>query len=132
MGLDDGYMRHLEGHFVSPSDYQSMSDGQRAAANISDPNLHWTGLSVNAAGLALVNLRFNPWLQAYAIAVVGIGLSALFIWAPPVTMSKPIADFEFFLRNSLNVPRFAMLLFLGMVLVIVAMRARAILARRSP
>ncbi len=79
--------------------------------------------------LALVNLRFNPWLQAYAVAVVGIGLSALFIWAPPVTMSKPIADFEFFLRNALNVPRFAMLLFLGMVLVIVAMRARAILAR---
>ena len=42
-GFNDIYERNLEHHFATPADYPSMSDAQRAAGNIGDPNLHWTG-----------------------------------------------------------------------------------------
>lgn len=47
-GYDDQYELFMEEHFATPSDYPSMTNTQRAAANKSDPNLHWVGPIVNA------------------------------------------------------------------------------------
>lgn len=47
-GYDDTYEWNMEHHFATPADYPSMTDGQRAAGNIGDPNLHWIGPVVNA------------------------------------------------------------------------------------
>ena len=41
--MNDMFLVHLEHEGASPSDYPSMSDSQRAAANTSDPYLRWTG-----------------------------------------------------------------------------------------
>ncbi len=48
MNRDDQYMRFMEQAGASPSMYTAMNDAQRAAGNISDPNLRWTGASANA------------------------------------------------------------------------------------
>jgi hypothetical protein len=45
-GFNDTYMLNLQRIGASPSSYPAMTDGQRAAANISDPNLVWNGTSV--------------------------------------------------------------------------------------
>lgn len=55
-GFDDVYMLQLEHHFASPPDYPSMSNAQRAAANIADPNLHWSGFNVNLDQLLIVGV----------------------------------------------------------------------------
>lgn len=47
-GYDDTYEWNMEHHFATPADYPSMTDAQRAAGNIGDPNLHWIGPVVNA------------------------------------------------------------------------------------
>lgn len=48
MNRDDQYMRFMEQAGAAPSMYTAMNDAQRAAGNISDPNLRWTGGSANA------------------------------------------------------------------------------------
>ena len=48
LGFNDAYMRFLENHGASPSDYPSMTDAQRVAASIATGNLHWTGANVRA------------------------------------------------------------------------------------
>jgi len=47
-GFNDTYMLNLERVGASPSDYASMSDAQRQAANIADPNLVWVGPRVTS------------------------------------------------------------------------------------
>jgi len=42
-GLDDMFLVHLEREGGSPADYPSMTNGQRASGNISDPHLRWSG-----------------------------------------------------------------------------------------
>jgi hypothetical protein len=54
-GFNDDYMVFLENHGAVPADYPSMSDAQRAAGNIADPNLHWTGPLVTARGLSILS-----------------------------------------------------------------------------
>lgn len=54
LGYDDTYEWNMEGHFVSPPDYPSMTSAQRAAANKSDPDLHWIGARVTADGPSIL------------------------------------------------------------------------------
>jgi hypothetical protein len=54
-GFSDDYMAFLENHGAVPADFPSMTDAQRAAANIADPNLHWSGPLVTAKGLAILS-----------------------------------------------------------------------------
>ncbi|HOX24887.1 MAG TPA: FlgD immunoglobulin-like domain containing protein [Candidatus Krumholzibacteria bacterium] len=42
-GSDDAYLVHLERAGASPASYADMTDAQRVAANIADPDLRWTG-----------------------------------------------------------------------------------------
>jgi len=44
-GFDDAYMRYLEHHGATPSDYPAMSDAERVTASKAAPNLHWIGPS---------------------------------------------------------------------------------------
>jgi hypothetical protein len=48
-GRNDMYMVHLEQAGAVPSSYPQMSNAGRVAANISDPNLRWTGSSTTSA-----------------------------------------------------------------------------------
>jgi hypothetical protein len=48
-GSNDMYMVHLEQAGALPNGYAQMTDAGRAAANISDPNLRWTGSSATSA-----------------------------------------------------------------------------------
>jgi hypothetical protein len=54
-GYNDQYMIKLDQLGATPSTYSTMSDAQRAAANIADPNLRWMGANVDAyaAGIPL-------------------------------------------------------------------------------
>ena len=54
-GFNDDYMVFLENHGAVPADYPSMTDAQRAAGNIADPNLHWIGPLVTAKGLSILS-----------------------------------------------------------------------------
>jgi len=47
-GQNDAYMLKLDQNGAVPSSYSAMTDAQRVAANISDPNLRWTGSNVDA------------------------------------------------------------------------------------
>jgi len=53
MGLDDTYMLNLDRNGATPSDYPSMTDGQRVSASTSDPNLRWVGTDVTAYALTI-------------------------------------------------------------------------------
>jgi uncharacterized repeat protein (TIGR01451 family) len=48
-GYNDAYMRFLEQHGATPSDYPSMNNAARVTASTSLTNLHWTGPAVIAA-----------------------------------------------------------------------------------
>jgi hypothetical protein len=77
-GFDDTYELNLEHHFATPPDYPSMTDAQRAAGNIGDPNLHWTGGIVNAlapgiltGGIANGHVRMygpNPYQSGSSVS----------------------------------------------------------------
>ena len=47
-GFNDQYMVKLDLSGGSPSSYPAMTDAQRQAANIGDPNLRWIGANVDA------------------------------------------------------------------------------------
>jgi hypothetical protein len=66
-GSPDTFLRSLEFHGVTPSDFVSMTDGQRAAANIGDPNLHWIGANVlaEAAVIPLTSGVTNGHVRMY-------------------------------------------------------------------
>ena len=51
-GFDDAYMVHLERHSTGLT-YPNMTDAERASANVSNGDLHWTGANViaNSGGL---------------------------------------------------------------------------------
>jgi hypothetical protein len=51
-GFDDDFENFLEQHGANPFWFPQMSDAQRAAGQISDPNLHWIGPIVNNRALA--------------------------------------------------------------------------------
>ena len=78
-GFNDQYMIKLDQFGGVPSTYSAMSDAQRGAANISDPNLRWTGANVDAyaagipitAGLSGTHVRMhapNPYVPGSSVS----------------------------------------------------------------
>src|SRR6266699_455269 len=65
-GLDDTFMRNLENHGATPSDYPSMSDAQRVAASTSTGNLHWIGANVRAASGLLTAGKVGDHVQMFS------------------------------------------------------------------
>jgi hypothetical protein len=52
-GADDAFLVNLAQQGAAPSSVSAMTDAQRVAAAVSDPNLYWSGASVQAAAPAL-------------------------------------------------------------------------------
>jgi len=81
--------------------------------------------------LALVALRNNPWLQAYALAFVIVAFVTVFLLAPD-PISEPIenvgAQIGFF-ELPLNIVRLSMVGLTGLILVYLAIRTRRLLNR---
>ncbi len=66
LGLDDNYMRLLENHGASPSDYPSMTDAQRVTASTATGSLHWIGAAVTAADGSLTAGVSGGHVEMYA------------------------------------------------------------------
>ncbi len=99
MGFDDAYLRHLEHHDASPSDFPSMSNAQRAAGVVSVTQLHWTGPSLLAAsgklsaGLSGGHVRIyapNPLEQGSSVSHFDTALAPNELMEPFATV--PIQD----------------------------------------
>jgi len=66
LGANDVFMRWLEHHGASPSDYPSMTNIQRQAASIADPNLHFVGANLQAGSGILTAGVTGTHVQMYA------------------------------------------------------------------
>ncbi len=92
LGYDDTYEWNMEHHFASPPDYPSMTNAQRAAGNIGDPNLHWIGTAVNALAPSLLTAGIsNGHMRLYGPDPVEPG-SSLSHWtdaASPNLVMEP-------------------------------------------
>lgn len=80
--------------------------------------------------LAFGALRYNPALQIYVTALLGVGLAVTaVVTGTSATERARSAVLEFFFGPPPNAMRLAMLIAAGLVLVVAAFRARALLAR---
>jgi hypothetical protein len=87
-GYDDTYEWNMEHHFAVPADYPSMTDAQRAAGNIGDPNLHWTGPVVNALAPGLLTAGIsNGHVRLYGPDPVEPG-SSLSHWSTALSPNQ--------------------------------------------
>jgi len=92
-GFNDAYMVNLENHGAVPNMYPPMTDAQRAAGNIADPNLHWTGANVLAnenltTGLANGHVRMhgpNPYQSGSSVSHWSTALSPNELMEPAYT-----------------------------------------------
>ncbi len=66
LGANDVFMRWLEHHGSSPSDYPSMTDPQRQTASIADPNLHFVGPNLQSASSILTAGHTGTHVHMYA------------------------------------------------------------------
>ncbi|MDE2180272.1 MAG: hypothetical protein KGJ40_05405 [candidate division NC10 bacterium] len=66
LGFNDTFMRNLEDHGATPSDYPSMSDAQRVTASTDTGNLHWVGANVMAASAGLSAGTVGTHVRMYA------------------------------------------------------------------
>lgn len=66
LGFNDTYMRNLERHGATPSDYPSMTNAQRVAASTDTGNLHWVGANVRAASGVLTSGKVGDHVRIYA------------------------------------------------------------------
>ena len=88
-GFNDTYMLNLEQHGAAPADYASMSNAQRVAASKSDPNLHWTGASVQAEAptIPLTGGMANGHVRMHGPNPQQPG-SSVSHWSPAVTPNE--------------------------------------------
>jgi hypothetical protein len=75
MGLNDTFMVNLERHGASPSDYPSMTNTQRAAANTDKGNLHWVGDNVKESSGVLTAGKVGDHVRMFAPNPVQTGSS---------------------------------------------------------
>jgi adenylate cyclase len=74
-------------------------------------------------------LRFNPFLQAYCVAVIAVGLAALSLWQPEVVTPFVVERAQNLLSGPPNIIRVTMIVLGGLVLVVAAWRMRRLLHR---
>jgi hypothetical protein len=93
LDANDTYMLNLQRVGATPSSYAAMSDVQREAANISDPNLVWTGSEVGAmpapsagttAGMVRVHAP-NPYQPGSSVSHWSTAVSPNEIMEPSYT-----------------------------------------------
>lgn len=79
--------------------------------------------------LAFGVLRFNPQLLAYQVLLVASGFVYLVFWQPEVISSRALQRVQLALEPQPNLMRVLMLALAGLVLVVAALRTRALLTR---
>ena len=65
-GFNDVFMRNLEDHGATPSDYPSMTNAQRVSASTHTGSLHWVGAKVRASSGLLSAGKLGDHVQMYA------------------------------------------------------------------
>jgi hypothetical protein len=75
MGFPDVFLSNIRQLNASPSALTAMTDAQRMAANVSDPNLYWAGANVQAAASTLNAGLISGHVRLYAPATVDGGSS---------------------------------------------------------
>lgn len=94
--MDDQYMIKLDRSGAVPSSYQAMSDAQRGSANLSDPNLRWTGTNVDAmvasipltGGTSTTHARMhapNPYVSGSSVSHFSTAVSPNEVMEPTYT-----------------------------------------------
>lgn len=81
------------------------------------------------AVLSFAVLRFNPYLQAYTVALIAVGLGWMVLWQPEQVTSDAAERATFLLAMPPNIIRIAMIGLAGLVLVVAAYRMRLLLHR---
>ena len=91
LGYDDAYMRHLEHHGASPSDFPSMTDAQRQDAIVAGGALHWVGSAgLSAGGILTAGVSPEGHLAMFAPdPPSSSSLSHLAIEAEPDELMEP-------------------------------------------
>ncbi len=74
-GFNDAYLLKLARNAATPSDYPTMTNAQRAAANRSDPNLIWTGADVTANSGSLTAGKTAGFVRCHGPATLALGSS---------------------------------------------------------
>jgi hypothetical protein len=74
-GLDDAFLANAEELGASVPELSAMTDQQRAAAALSDPDLYWSGPSVQAAASTLSAGLIAGHVRLYAPATLAAGSS---------------------------------------------------------
>jgi hypothetical protein len=74
-GLADIYLRGMQEQGASPTALSDMTSAQRAAANVSDPNLYWGGANVQAAASTLTAGLVSGHVRLFGPAMVQSGSS---------------------------------------------------------
>jgi hypothetical protein len=74
-GFDDGYELNMQQFGATPSTVSAMTNQQRVAAGVSDPNLYWAGASVQAAASTLTAGLISGHVRLYAPATFAPGSS---------------------------------------------------------
>lgn len=79
--------------------------------------------------LAFTVLRFNPFLQAYCVAVIAVGLAGLSLWQPEEVTPFIAERAQTLLSGRPNIIRITMISLGGIVLVVAAWRTRRLVYR---
>lgn len=79
--------------------------------------------------LAFTVLRFNPFLQAYCVALIAVGLAGLSLWQPEEVTPFVVERAQTLLSGPPNIIRITMITLGGIVLVVAAWRTRRLVYR---
>jgi hypothetical protein len=74
-GLNDAFLLAIEQEGASPPSLADMTDGQRATADVSDPDIYWSGPKVQDAASTLTAGLVGGRVRLYAPSVVQPGSS---------------------------------------------------------
>jgi hypothetical protein len=74
-GFNDAFLLGVDQLGASPTALSEMTDGQRAAADVSDPNLYWSGSKVQGAASRLTAGLISGHVRLYAPSTILPGSS---------------------------------------------------------
>jgi hypothetical protein len=92
MGLNDVFLLDMQEVGVTPSALPSMTNAQRIAAAVSDPDLFWSGSNVQAAASTLTAGLISGHVRLYAPATFAAG-SSVSHYSPALTPDELMEPF---------------------------------------
>jgi hypothetical protein len=86
-GFPDAFLLGMRQQGAAPNELGEMTDAERAAANVSDPDLYWGGANVDAAASSLTTGLIAGHVRLYGPATVVAG-SSLSHYAQAITPNE--------------------------------------------